>query len=172
MMTANYYDSYNFALFEAVPEDDLPKKNGNTQVGRELKLVRKKRSHVKREMRVTFRRALALVLLCAMLFTPIISFVHARVQLDNISREINRTKALIAEQQSEKTRLTAELNSLMTIDRIEDYAENVLGMVKVGPYNIEYYDFSGEDAVVLSGGRSYDGVEEPSFIDKLLSYLF
>jgi len=162
-------NNYNFALFEAGAEQKgaaVPAKK-NAQ----LKVVKKKREEVQKEMRVTGRRAVALIVLCAMLFAPIFYFIYAEIQLEGVSRSIASDRSAIADERSENIRLTAELNALMTLDKIEDYAENVLGMVKLGAYNIEYYDFSGEDRVVLSGGKTYGNTGDGSFISRLLSYL-
>ena len=46
-----------------------------------------------------------------------------------------------------------ELDSAISLEKVDDYAQNVLGMVKVENYQISYIDISGGDTVTQSGGK-------------------
>ena len=52
--------------------------------------------------------------------------------------EINKVDTKIAEAQSDQIRLEAELDAAVSIDKIDDYALNVLGMIKLEDYKITY----------------------------------
>ncbi|MDR1629582.1 MAG: hypothetical protein LBS36_05145 [Oscillospiraceae bacterium] len=178
--------AYNFELFEDAPsaKPNVRKKTEAERRREQIRLYEKKqqpkaKAEPKAEPKAQAKaapvtgswvRSVQLILLCAVLFLPICSFINARRQLDELSKQIDKQKAMITEERSESVRLSAEVNSRMSINKIEDYAANVLGMVKLTPYNVQYYDFSGADKVVLSGGKSVSGEEETSFLSKLLSY--
>lgn len=168
--------AYNFELFEdAAPAE--PKAPQKTEVEKRREQIRlyEKKQQPKAQVKTvspsgSWVKSVKIVLLCIVLFLPVCSFINARRQLDELSKQINRQQAKITEEESERIRLNAEVNSKMSINKIEDYAVNVLGMVKLTPYNVKYYDFSGEDKVVLSGGKSLNSEEETSILNKLLSY--
>lgn len=172
---AAYGDAaYNFELFEGA-YCVVPEYREKTEVEKRREQIHlyKKGQSKSRPVPVEGKnrwRSVQVAVLCVLLFLPICSFVNARRQLDEISKNIENTRVLIADEQSERVRLNAEVNSKMTINKVEDYASNVLGMVKLSPYNVKYYDFSGEDKVLVSGGKNIDTEEETSLIAKLLSY--
>ena len=58
--------------------------------------------------------------------------------------------------QSDTVRLNNSLNSIVSINKVEDYALNVLGMVKIQDYQVVYVDLSSEDAVIVANGKTTD----------------
>ena len=44
---------------------------------------------------------------------------------------------------------------MVSIDKVEDYAERQLGMVKLENYKITYFESDEGNHVVVSGGKSY-----------------
>lgn len=64
-----------------------------------------------------------------------------------------------------------QLNSLASLDKVEDYAINKLGMVKQESYQVEYIDLAMDDKVVLANGTTpAETGENTGILDKLLSY--
>ena len=59
---------------------------------------------------------------------------------------------MLDEAKSENIRLNMALNALMSREKVEDYAVNVLGMQKIERYQIYYFDDRDGDKVVVSGG--------------------
>ncbi|MBO4338836.1 MAG: hypothetical protein K5755_00260 [Clostridiales bacterium] len=80
--------------------------------------------------------------------------IYMQAKLDNVNRQIARTEKTLEETRSETVRLQMELNSIISIDKVEDYAVNTLGMVKIESGQVEYIDLSGEDKVILSGNKT------------------
>ena len=68
-------------------------------------------------------------------------------------------------------RLSMKLDSMISLEHVEEYAENTLGMTKVEGYQMEYIDLSGNDKVVLSGDKTLSADNETSLIEKLKAYL-
>ena len=45
---------------------------------------------------------------------------------------------------------------MISINNVEDYAANVLGMVKVQDYQVVYVDLSSNDSIVVANGEQTD----------------
>lgn len=83
------------------------------------------------------------------------SLIYCRVTIDNLGRQINSVDTAISEAKSEEVRLQTQLDSMISLDKVEDYAVNTLGMVKLENYKITYFSFCDSDAVVFSGDKEY-----------------
>ncbi len=105
-------------------------------------------------------------------FFPVLGIVSAEINHEMIIRERKQIETLIDDSKSEKVQLTAQINTVLQISFIDDYAEKVLGMTNQGSGNVKYFDFSMDDEVVTSGGRSYSNTQNESFFAKMLSYIF
>lgn len=78
----------------------------------------------------------------------------SRAQSDELTREIAKVENNIQTAESESVRLNTAMNSLISMDKVDAYAEDVLGMVKVQNYQITYIDMSEGDKIVLSGDKT------------------
>ncbi len=93
-------------------------------------------------------------------------------EYDTLTNEIATIENEIDIVEGENVRLNAELSSLIATDKIESYAENVLGMVKAENYQISYIDLSEGDQVVLSGDKTADDSNFVGKIKELAAYIF
>jgi cell division protein FtsL len=110
---------------------------------------------------------------CAVLGVMAVILLVMQTKCDTLMSEIATVQNEIKIAESENVRLNAELNSLMASDKIENYAENVLGMVKAESYQISYIDLSEGDEVVVSGDKSLDDKEDTAGkIKALFAYIF
>lgn len=73
------------------------------------------------------------------------SLIYSRVMLTNYQSELADRKADLQTAQSENIRLQMQFNSLMSMDKIEDYAQTKLGMVKRESYQVRYFDMSEDE---------------------------
>ena len=73
------------------------------------------------------------------------SLIYSRVMLTNYQSELADQKAALKTEQSENVRLQIQFNSLMSMDKIEEYAQTKLGMVKRESYQVRYFDMSEDD---------------------------
>ncbi|HZK21010.1 MAG TPA: hypothetical protein VFC76_01915 [Oscillospiraceae bacterium] len=78
----------------------------------------------------------------------------SRAQSDELTREIVKLENELKIVQSETVRLNTALSSLISMDKVESYAEERLGMVKAENHQITYIDMSKGDMIVLSGQKS------------------
>ncbi len=94
-------------------------------------------------------------------------------RINALDKQIASVESKIDIQEGEAVRLNAELSSKISSDKIESYAENVLGMVKAESYQISYIDLSEGDEIVVSGDRTVGGQEDISKkIKQLFAYIF
>ena len=90
------------------------------------------------------------VCICLFFFAIVI---YSTLQLDEINRDIASVDQKISIAKSEKVRLDMELDSIISMDKVEDYAANTLGMSKVQDYQVVYVDLSSSDRVIMAGGK-------------------
>lgn len=73
------------------------------------------------------------------------SLIYSRVMLANCQSELADQKAALKTAQSENVRLQMQFNSLMSMDKIDEYAQTKLGMVKKESYQVRYFDMTDDD---------------------------
>ena len=135
--------------FEPVPQKrKAPKKTAKKQ----HYTVSKAERNATRASSVKIIKAL-LIVFC--LFSVICIPMYLNVKLDETAKEISAVQAQIDIAKSENIRLESTLEGMVSIDKIEDFAENNLGMVKLENYRITYFNSDAGNHVVISGGKSY-----------------
>ena len=92
--------------------------------------------------------------------------IYSRVQLDEINREISSIEKSITLAQSDTIKLDNQLSSMVSINKVEDYAANVLGMVKIQDYQVVYVDLSSNDSVVVANGKQAQNTNVINETDK------
>ncbi|MCQ2460695.1 MAG: hypothetical protein MJ115_00930 [Clostridia bacterium] len=115
-------------------------------------LQKTKRQLRAEEFRSTKKATKALIV-CSIFFFLIALQIYSQVQVDELDRQLDSINQQIEVVESENTRLNMELDSIISLDKVDDYAQNVLGMVKVENYQVSYIDLSGGDAITQSGGK-------------------
>lgn len=168
-------NAYDLRLFEsgAAPRR-APARNPQTPP--KPKIVRRpapSESQLRAQQKAAFRQTLKVLSLSALVMVLFAVRLYGNVRLD----EVNHQYAALQEEwgvvSSENTRLQMELQSKVSLERVDEYATNVLGMVKQGSYQIEYVDLSGADGVVVANGERADSRSDssPSLIEKIKAYL-
>lgn len=186
-MAGNYdkYGNYDFSMFEQKPVSfdhnaarkiaTLPGVGERTADSGMRLVTRKKKTTVeaKNEMRATALRAAKVLTVAAVLLSLFAALLYSKLRVDELDRQIAKTESNLTAAQAETVRLNMQLDSTISLEKVDDYAQNVLGMVKAENYQIEYIDLSGDDKVTVSGGKasSSDSKESKSLITKLLEYI-
>ncbi|MBR6512633.1 MAG: hypothetical protein IKT24_04115 [Clostridia bacterium] len=116
-------------------------------------VLKKSRKQIRAEEFRNNKKAVKVLLVCGLFFFFIALQLYSQVQVDELDRELDAINSQIEIVESENTRLAMELDSIISLDKVDDYAQNVLGMVKVENYQISYIDLSGGDEVTQSGGK-------------------
>ena len=139
-----------------------------------MHLVQKKKktaAEAKREMQLASRKAAKILAISIFLLSMLAALLYSRLRVDELTREVNTVTSRLTEAQGENVRLSMKLDSMISLEHVEEYAENTLGMTKVEGYQMEYIDLSGSDKVVLSGDKTLSADNETSLIEKLKAYL-
>ena len=100
------------------------------------------------------RHAAKIGVLSVIMFALFSTLGFERVQLLNLNLQETQLRERISDAESEMVRLESEFNSLFSIDSIEKYAEEKLGMVKRQKYQIRFFTNDSEDEIVLFDGMT------------------
>lgn len=182
-MAQNPY-GYNFSLFD--PDYDgssapqLEPDYGNEVVPFRSPSQPKKKKQKSAGVSALERRAVyasikaGLKVIAALIFvfslTAAAMYLNAR--LDETANSIRRIESEIKIADSENVRLNANLKSLVSIDKVDQFAVSKLGMVKLENYKITYLPQDENSQIVISGGKSYEDNDAGSKLSKLKEYLF
>lgn len=177
-------EAYDFSLFEPQVIEQ-PKKNTKPATTTKPKAQPKRKNVVdktngmnqtvsRQSQSVVVNKAVKQLLACfvvgCLCFLGLLVMESKSSALD---KQISSIESKIDIQEGEAVRLNAELSSKISSDKIENYAENVLGMVKAESYQISYIDLSEGDEIVVSGDKTVGGQSDISNkIKELFAYIF
>lgn len=177
-MAQNQY-AYNFSMFDSYDYGtSAPQLEPVYEP--EVKPERKKSNNKKKAPKVSAEQRKATkvshiksakILLSVFSVVAVFSIVlFLNVQLDETATRINAVQSEIEIEKSEKIRLESALEGMVSIDKVEDYAEQNLGMVKLEDYRITYFESGEDNHVVISGGKSYNDNSVFSKFEKIKEY--
>lgn len=98
------------------------------------------------------RAAVTIMLVAIIIFSAVCMQVMMGAKKYELSVQIQQLESKIEIARSENVRLTAELNGIKGIGKIDDYATSILGMTKVENYQIKCIDLSEGDKIIYSRG--------------------
>ncbi len=148
-----------------------PAKRPDVKKSNVVKLVNNHQQTVERNtgnavVSAAAKKAIVFACFC---FALMIAFLVLQTKNDMVDAEIAQVNKQIEVAEGEEVRLNAELNSLISSDKIDIYAQEVLGMVKAESHQISYIDRSEDDEIVVSGDKSVAEDKEESWYVKLES---
>ena len=94
-------------------------------------------------------------------------------ECDKLDSQIANLQNEVSIAEGETVRLNAELNSMVDTEKVIEYAETKLGMVKAESYQITYINLSQGDEFVVAGEKqvSQDSGLKTE-IKELFAYIF
>lgn len=139
-----------------------------------VKRQKKPQEQLKHEARVTNAKAFRIVSITCFLFVAFGVLIMGRAQLTEKSDQLARMERQLSIAQSENTRLNMELDARISLDNVETYARDVLGMAKQEKYQIEYVDLSIENKLVLSEDQKDKGFFQTlgEKVSEFFAYIF
>lgn len=154
----NYaYNNYNRnAKIVAYNGSAAPKVKPAPQRRPQLELVKKTAqtaAQVRQQTAADTKRAIKIMCIAVAILMFMAMAIYSRVQLDEINREISSVENKMELAESDTIKLNNELNSIVSINNVENYAINELGMVKVQDYQVVYVDLSANDYVAKANGK-------------------
>ncbi len=149
--------AYDFSLFEPHTEEDQPSEEESPR-------------HNARAQRGgrTIRPAQALRWTAGALIMVIAlgAIMACNVQNTKLTDEVASMKTKLSAAQADEVRLDMQLQSRASLDNVQSYAVNKLGMQKTTTYQIQYIHLNNKDKVVLQSAkegafaRIYDWIVE------------
>ena len=163
----NTYNNYNRSErpvnynSSAAPKlKPAPQKKPNLTL---IQRTRRTAAQVRQQTAADTRRTLKVMVVSVTILLFMALAIFSRVQLDEVNREISAVENKMELAQSESIRINNELNALMSINNVEDYAINQLGMVKIQEHQVVYVDLSEDDYVAKVNGKT---TETPNVINE------
>ena len=116
------------------------------QTKRELKVrenkKRKSRNQLLQEQRIGFRQVVLIATVALLSIAMFFGVLHTYAKKNELTHEISNLETQMAIAESENTRINSELNALVSMNMIDRYAVEKLGMSKVQSNQIRYIDVS------------------------------
>lgn len=113
-------------------------------------------ARVRAESVTEAKHALKVLAVILVMFSLLTGVVGARLAVYDLKYKAAEIRVALDEAKSENIRLNMTLDALMSREKVEEYAVNVLGMQKIQRYQIRYLEGRDGDRVVLSGGDTVD----------------
>ncbi len=149
--------AYDLTFYEMEQERQIARK------------AKKENVLINAQTKFSLGRKIANIISVAALLTLIIAVVATNAAITTASTEIADIQEEIVLLQSEKSYLDFTLESRMTLDQIESYAENQLGMVKMDASQKKYVELESENKIVVNQSPVKEKLDEA--IQPILSYL-
>ena len=109
----------------------------------------------------------------AVLFAFTVVNLYMNAECDKLDSQIASLQNEVSIAEGETVRLNAELNSMVDTEKVIEYAETKLGMVKAESYQITYINLSQGDEFVVAGDKEVS--QNSGFkteIKELFAYIF
>lgn len=109
----------------------------------------------------------------AVLFAFTVVNLYMNAECDKLDSQIASLQNEVSIAEGETVRLNAELNSMVDTEKVIEYAETKLGMVKAESYQITYINLSQGDEFVVAGDKEVSqnsGLKTE--IKELFAYIF
>lgn len=157
----NSGEAYDFDLFQPKRSLEQPNKEPDN-------IIRIPKEELKKNRKVSLRplKVAAMVTFLLLMLGIVGTMVYGQVRLTELTENINTASKQLNESQSLYTQLQMKLNAKLSLDTVENYAENTLGMRKIQSNQVEYITLAEGDK-----GHVEDKKQEPSWLDSIYSYV-
>ena len=157
MADYNRSEAYDLSLY------NMPALKPAYEPEREIKRPERKpqsAERIRKESVASALRAVKLFMVSAVLLLLFGSVLFSKISLVRLEKDATEWQQKLSEAQSENTRLVMQLNSAVSIEKVDAYAASVLGMHKLERYQIHYFENRDGDKVVVAGGEAVGDVEK------------
>lgn len=103
---------------------------------------KKSKAQLIHEQRLGIKKAVKTAAVSLLCFSMLFGVIYTYAQKNELTHEIASLENDLAISQSENTRLNSELDSLVSMSMIDQYAVEKLGMTKMKSNQIKYIDIS------------------------------
>lgn len=149
----------------AVKLERFPVERVQGQEDQQLEVLENRRAGRARPAAVPYGKY-AVILACV--FAVALGIVASYMRLAAVNLENARLRQQITELKSDENALNAKKEQLYNLAYVEDYARNVLGMVKLDKSQVHYVEMDSGDRMVLAEASVSGGGEQgTSLLDRL-----
>ena len=138
--------SYLIGSFDISRGSQAPKIRPESAPERELKVHENKKvkskSQIKAEQRIAFNKAVRIAVIAVVCLSMVGLLLNSMATKNELTREISQKQTQIANAKSENISLQSELDAMVSVSMIDEYAVDKLGMSKVKSNQIQYMDVS------------------------------
>lgn len=145
---------YTYTMGSAAPAE-VPQRRRKTAPTARPKVIRKSRAQLKAEAVRSRKRAITVVAIVTAFFLLIGFQICCQVKLADLNTRIADQQKKISTIQAQNAQLEMKIDSNVSLAKVDDYAKNELGMVKVKDYQVNYVKLHDKDAVLVSGGKTH-----------------
>lgn len=151
-MANNEMLALDLDLFDVQKNAYVPQETPKKRIQRPKLLETKpvSRMQTAQEARESTKMAIRACAFALTMFLTIGAIIVCHVQLTNLQIDLTKKQNELSVVESENISLKMKYNSMMSMDKIEEYAQSELGMVKRESYQVEYFDISDESGVQLT----------------------
>lgn len=103
---------------------------------------RKSKKQLLQEQKINFGRVATIVIVSVLMLAMFFGVLSTYAKKNELNHEIANLQSDLAIAQSENTRINSELNALVSVSMIDQYAVEELGMTKMQSNQIRYIDVS------------------------------
>lgn len=107
-----------------------------------------------------FLRTARIFTVAAVMIVLFAGILLTRINIESLDKETTKLENLISDAESENTRLRNQLSSMVSREKVEAYATDVLGMHKIDRYQVHYFGEDGSDSAVIVNGKPCSGASE------------
>ena len=137
----------------AAPQREIPYRP--QQLPAKPRLVpQKKRSRADRvaHAAATSRRVLRIAIISVVAFVLLAMLIVQRAQIATLDMQIVKTQTQLEEAKSETVRLESLFNSIASVESVEEYATEKLGMVKRTRNQVSFFVNNNSDEILVLDG--------------------
>lgn len=149
--------AYDLSLYDREQERHIARKTN------------KRGKIIKAQTKFAFTKKVGEVLGVAVILSLVVALIATNAATTNYAAKTVRINNEITQLESEKAYLDFTLESRMSLDEIETYAVNNLGMVKMGSEQKVYVELEDENKIRVTGSGMTDKVTQA--VEPILSYL-
>ena len=142
---------YDFAAFSPAKKREAEPR---TPELKKVAPLKKTREQIREEKRMVAVRCFRAIVAGVVLSTLGFMNIYGYCKCDIAARKYDALTEEYKMVQSDNTRLSMELNSMVSLDQIEKIAVEKLGLVKISSSDIEYVKISKGNKVLVSSGEA------------------
>lgn len=112
------------------------------------------------------------ILTCAFVGVLLFSVIYCKAETNNLYSNIAEANAELTISNSENVRMQTEIDGRLSTKKVEEYAENVLGLEKINKSQIQYVQIQEENVVDIPNENNNIFVQIKDWFNNLVEYIF